>query len=148
MIGSQVTRLLAIAAVAFAAGITGVFVGQALFVRVPPPAADFHQFVHSGLDLSIDQKARLDLLEQRFATRKRALELQLRSENARLASAIQAEHGNGAGVAAAVDRAHMAMGQMQKETIRHIFAMRQILRPDQARRFDAAVVRALTEDPK
>ena len=36
------------------------------------------------------------------------------------------------------------MGQLQKETLEHIFAMRAVLRPDQAARFDAAVVKALT----
>jgi hypothetical protein len=38
------------------------------------------------------------------------------------------------------------MGALQKETLSHIFAMRQLLRPDQARKFDAAVTKALTED--
>ena len=36
------------------------------------------------------------------------------------------------------------MGEMQKITLEHIFAMRSVLRPDQAARFDAAVVKALT----
>ena len=36
------------------------------------------------------------------------------------------------------------MGELQKETLAHIFAMRQILRSDQTARFDQAVVKALT----
>jgi hypothetical protein len=40
----------------------------------------------------------------------------------------------------------MAMGQLQKETLEHIFAMRALLRPDQVAKFDAAVVKALTAD--
>jgi hypothetical protein len=40
------------------------------------------------------------------------------------------------------------MGQLQKETLAHIFAMRALLRPEQAAKFDAAVTRALTEDPR
>ncbi len=148
MIARSARNLLVIAVIAVIAGIVGVFVGQALFSPPVPPAADFHQFVHHDLDLDAAQKVRLEQLEQRFAMRKHALELQLRSDNARLADAIQTEHGNGAQVTAAVDRSHMVMGQLQKETIAHIFAMRQILRPDQAGRFDAAVVRALTEDKK
>ena len=51
-------------------------------------------------------------------------------------------------VAAAVDRSHGAMGELQKETLNHMFAMRQILRPDQARTFDRAVVKALTADAR
>ena len=139
-------RLLLIAAIAFAAGIAGVGIGHTLFpVRSVEPN-DFHHFVHGGLDLDAAQQVRLSLLEQRFATRKRALELELRSDNARLADAIDAEHGNGPKVAAAVDRSHVVIGKLQKETIAHIFAMRQILRRDQAGKFDAAVVRALTEE--
>ena len=40
------------------------------------------------------------------------------------------------------------MGELQKETLAHIFAMRQILRPDQAAKFDQAVVKALTVDAR
>ena len=51
-------------------------------------------------------------------------------------------------VAAAVDRSHGAMGELQKETLNHMFAMRQILRPDQTTAFDRAVVKALTADAR
>ena len=69
-----------------------------------------------------------------------------RSEiNARLAQAIAAEHGYGPQVAQAVDRTHHVMGALQKETLQHIFAMRAVLRPDQAAQFDSAVVKALTQ---
>jgi hypothetical protein len=37
------------------------------------------------------------------------------------------------------------MGQLQKETLQHIFAMRGVLRPDQAAQLDAAIVKALTQ---
>ncbi len=146
MIASQTRRLALMAVLAFVAGMSGVLAGRALFTPAARPTSDFHEFVHQGLNLDSVQKAALEQLEQRFATRKRALELELRSDNARLAEAIQVEHGNGPQVAAAVDRSHAVMGELQKETIAHIFAMRQILRPDQAGRFDAAVVRALTEE--
>jgi hypothetical protein len=136
------------ALVAFLAGIAGVFVGRAL---IPPPQAQgsqLHEVLHHQLKLDAAQEARLGVLEQRFAIRRRALELDLRAANARLAGAIQAEHGNGPQVAAAVDASHAAMGELQKETLAHIFAMRQILRPDQAGKFDQAVVKALTADAR
>ena len=75
-----------------------------------------------------------------------ALELEMRADNARLAEAIETEHGNGPKVTAAVDQSHAAMGELQKATLAHIFAMRQLLRPDQTPQFDAAVVKALTDD--
>ncbi len=40
------------------------------------------------------------------------------------------------------------MGELQKETLAHIFAMRAILRPDQATAFDRAVVKSLTADAR
>ena len=70
----------------------------------------------------------------------------MRADNAKLAAAIENEHGYGTEVAAAIDQSHMAMGQLQKETLEHIFAMRALLRPDQVAKFDAAVVKALTAD--
>jgi hypothetical protein len=87
-------------------------------------------------------------MEATFAVRRRALELEMRAENVRLAEAIAAEHGNGPRVTAAIDASHRTMGQLQKETLAHIFSMRDLLRPDQAAKFDAAVTRALTEDAK
>ena len=40
------------------------------------------------------------------------------------------------------------MGELQKATLAHIFAMRQLLRPDQTAQFDRAVVKALTDDAR
>ena len=137
-----------IAAVAFLAGIAGVFIGRALVPMPQDEGTELHEVLHHQLNLDRGQETRLEALEQRFAIRRRALELELRAANARLAGAIQAEHGNGPQVAAAVDASHAAMGELQKETLAHIFAMRQILRPDQAAKFDQAVVKALTVDAR
>lgn len=137
-----------IALAAFLAGIAGVYLGRTLIPAPRGEGTELHEVLHHQLKLDACQEARLDALEQRFALRRRALELELRAANARLAGAIQAEHGNGPQVAAAVDASHMAMGELQKETLAHIFAMRQILRPDQAAKFDQAVVKALTVDAR
>jgi Spy/CpxP family protein refolding chaperone len=137
-----------IAVVAFLAGIAGVFIGRALIPMPQDEGSELHEVLHHQLNLDQGQRDRLETLEQRFAIRRRALELELRAANARLAGAIQAEHGNGPQVAAAVDASHAAMGELQKETLAHIFAMRQILRPDQAAKFDQAVVKALTVDAR
>lgn len=133
---------------AFLAAIAGVFAGRALIPAPQPPGIELHELLHRHLHLDDRQKAELAVLEQRFAVRHRAIELEIRADNVRLAAAIEAEHGNGPQVAAAVDASHQAMGELQKATLAHIFAMRQILRPDQAATFDRAVVRALTADTK
>ena len=70
----------------------------------------------------------------------------MRAENAGLARAIAAEHRIGPQVTAAIHASHQTMGELQKETLAHVFAMRRLLRPDQAAKFDAAITKALTED--
>ncbi|MBY8821577.1 periplasmic heavy metal sensor [Sphingomonas colocasiae] len=137
-------RIALIALIAFVAAIAGVVVGREYVVPQRPVENELHDLLHSQLDLDARQHAQIDVIEKHFATRKAALEQELRADNARLASAIEAEHGYGPKVAAAVDRSHTAMGQLQKETLEHIFAMRGVLRPEQAAKFDAAVVKALT----
>lgn len=132
----------------FLAAILGVFVGRALLPPKTAPGAELHEVLHHKLALDAGQQARLDALEQRFAVQRRAYELQLRADNAQLAAAIEAEHGYGPRVAAAVDQSHAAMGELQKATLAHIFAMRQLLRPDQTGKFDRAVVKALTDDAR
>lgn len=143
-----VRRTLLIALAAFIAAIGGVFAGRALLPAPASPNAELHSVLHEELALDARQEARLAKLERRFAVRRQALELELRADNARLAEAIEAEHGNGPRVAEAVDRSHAAMGELQKETLAHVFAMRQLLRPDQAEKFDRAVVKALTQDAR
>ena len=132
----------------FIAAIGGVFVGRALLPTPVEPGAELHDVLHHKLALDNGQEARLQVLEQRFAVKRRAFELELRADNARLAEAIEAEHGNGPRVAAAVDQSHAVMGELQKATLAHIFAMRQLLRPNQTRQFDQAVVKALTDDAR
>ena len=130
----------------FITAIGGVFVGRVLFPVPAAPGAELHDVLHHKLSLDAGQRARLELLEQDFAVRRRALELELKAGNARLAEAMEAEHGNGPRVAEAVDRSHAVLGELQKATLAHIFAMRQLLRPDQTALFDKAVVKALTDD--
>lgn len=140
-------RNLIVALIAFAAALLGVFAGRAL---APPPApkpgVDIHAVLHDRLDLDADQARKLGELERGFATRRHALEAAMRAHNRRLAEAIQAEHRNGPAVEAAIDATHVTMGELQKETLAHVLAMRALLRADQARIFDEAVTKALIEE--
>ncbi len=139
-------RAVLVAFVAFVAAIAGVGIGRLVIPTHKTPGFELHELLHRDLNLDPGQRATLEALEQRFALRRQALELEMRADNARLADAIEAEHGNGPRVAAAVDASHRAMGELQKETLGHIFAMRQSLRPEQTAAFDRAVVKALTTD--
>ncbi len=142
------TRLALCVVACFIAAIGGVFVGRALLPAPAQPGAELHDVLHHKLALDAEQEARLLVLEQRFAVQRRAFELELRADNARLAEAIEAEHGYGPRVAAAVDQSHAVMGELQKATLAHVFAMRQLLRPNQTAQFDQAVVKALTDDTR
>lgn len=129
---------------AFLAALAGVFAGRLLFVPQPPIENRFHSLIHRELNLDKGQKARIEVLENRFAAQQRRYEQEMRDDNRRLAIAVQGEKGYGPKVADAVDRSHHAMGMLQKETLQHLFAMRAVLNAEQARRFDQAMVDALT----
>ena len=137
-----------VVALVFVAAIVGVVLGRQVVAPKHHAGSELHAVLHEQLSLDDSQERRLHELEQSFAIRRRALEQEIRAENAQLAEAIAAEHGNGPRVAAAVDGSHRTMGPLQKETLVHIFAMRVLLRPDQAAKFDAAVTKALTEDAR
>ena len=145
---NNLRRTLLITTLVFLAAFGGVFAGRLLTAPKPQPENELHALLHNGLDLDTAQLSKLEALEKQFALRKKALELAMRADNAKLAAAIESEHGYGTEVAAAIDQSHMAMGQLQKETLEHIFSRRALLRPDQAGKFDAAVVKALTAEQK
>lgn len=138
-------QALLVAAVAFVAAVLGVVAARAL---APPPEqaeTELHALLHRELDLSEAQHDRLDALETRFARRRAAIEAEMRADNARLAQAIALEKGYGPRVTQAIDHSHMLMGELQKVTLEHVFAMRAELTPSQAEKFDRTVVEALTQ---
>ncbi|KFG92108.1 Heavy metal resistance protein [Sphingobium herbicidovorans NBRC 16415] len=134
-----------VALVAFAAALAAVLVARIWIAPEPRVESEVHALIHQKLKLDDEQERRIHALEMDFARRRAAMEAEMRADNARLAQAIAAEHGYGPKVSEAVDRTHHVMGMLQKETLKHIFAMRAVLRPDQAAQFDAAVVKVLTE---
>lgn len=137
-----------LAPIAFLAALIGVFVGRVAFPDSNEAGVDLHAVLHEKLSLDADQERRLEVLEAEFAVRRQQIEAQLRADNRRLAAAMQAEHRNGPAVNAAIDASHVTMGRLQKETVAHVFAMRDLLREDQAPIFDEAVTKALIEDPR
>lgn len=133
-----------VAVVAFLAAIGGVFIGRVLIPARHAQTSELHALLHHDLKLDASQEASIEQLEREFAGKRKSLEAELRADNARLAAAIEAEHGNGPKVAAAVDASHRAMGELQKATLTHVFAMREVLRPEQRAAFDRAVTKSLT----
>jgi len=129
----------------FSGALGGVIAGRQL--SAPPEAgAELHQLLHRELELDAGQEAQIEVLERQFSVKMKALQLEMRADNASLAAAIETEHNNGPRVVAAITKSHEAMGELQKETLGHIFAMRKVLHPEQAEKFDRAVVHALTDE--
>lgn len=141
-------RILLIALVAFAAAIAGVVLGRTISDLPKANETELHAVLHKHLKLTSQQHAKIDAIEARFAVRRKALEFDMRAANARLAGAIEDEHGYGPKVTEAIDHSHMVMGDLQKETLEHLFAMRAVLNPEQAKMFDGVVVKALTADAR
>lgn len=112
-------------------------------LREEPP---LHEVLHKKLNLSPEQERKISGLERDYAVQRQALEAEMRAANAELARAIGDEHAYSPAVQQAVDRFHHAMGELQKKTILHVLAMREVLTPEQAATFDDTVVKALTED--
>nr|WP_253950702.1 periplasmic heavy metal sensor [Novosphingobium sp. SG751A] len=132
---------------ALALGFVGALGGAMVGRMMPHGARDetaLHQLLHDELALDASQQKQIAEMNARFAVQKAQLVVQQRAANADLAAALHDEHSYGPRVAAAVDHAHHAMGALQKATLEHVFAMRAVLRPDQAARFDAGVARMLT----
>ena len=129
---------------ALLAAMAGAFIGCRIMMPAATQGTEIHALLHRTIALDPDQEARINALEAGFAIKRAGLEAQLRRDNAALAVAIDHEHQNGPRVADAIDRSHHTMGALQKATLAHVFAMRRVLRPDQAAAFDRVVVRALT----
>lgn len=134
--------------VAFVAALAGVVVGRMLVDAPKQSETELHALLHRELRLSDAQEKRLHAIETRFSGRREALELEMRTLNIRLARAIEAEHGYGPRVTKAIDETHGVMGELQKETLQHLFAMRSTLDAEQAAIFDRVVVKALTADAR
>lgn len=130
---------------ALLAGVAGSWLGSGRLLS-HHHGSSLHEMVHHDLKLTAAQDRRLEALEQDFAVRRRARETELRAANAQLAAAIQARHEYGPEVAAAVERFHAAMGALQLETVQHVLAMRKVLTPEQAAKFDRRVSEALTNE--
>ncbi|WP_427970047.1 Spy/CpxP family protein refolding chaperone [Altererythrobacter sp.] len=141
-------RYLVIALIAVLAAIAGLWIARSLPVGHHADEGRLHTLMHEQLDLDEVQEQQIDVLEAQFRQRRAALNQELRKSNAELARAIASEHGYGPAVEQAVDKSHTAMGELQKATLSHVFAMRAVLRPDQARIFDEAIAATLTETPQ
>lgn len=137
--------LITIALVVVAAG-GGAWLCARYVVTHHDQRPSLHDMVHENLDLTADQSQRLEAIEKTYAVERARLEDEVRAANRELATAIRKGEKDSPELNAAIDHLHLAMGALQKATIRHVFDMRAVLTPEQARTFDAEITSALTEE--
>jgi Spy/CpxP family protein refolding chaperone len=126
----------------------GAWGGAQYVLHRPRQPVPLHEMVHEKLHLTADQQHRIAGMEREHEARRQVLEAEMRAANVELAQAFQRDHAYTPKVQAAIDHFHMAMGSLQKETMIHVLAMRAVLTPRQAAKFDDTVVQSLTQDPK
>lgn len=142
---STASRYALVALLSFSVAIGASWLSRSYMMPHQPQGGELHVLMHEKLNLDPAQKQKIEALEADFKAQRQKLDDDLRAANAALAGAMASEHQFGPKVSEAVDHSHMAMGDLQKATLRHVFAMRAVLRPDQAAQFDKAISKALTQ---
>ncbi|SFP69861.1 heavy metal resistance protein [Sphingomonas rubra] len=137
-------RLLLTALVAFAAAFAGVRLADAW--RPAPAEQRLLDRIKPQLDLTPAQVARIAARQRLFEARRAALERAITRGNRDLADAIDAEHGRGRRVRAAVRAVQEDIFRLQDEQIATLLDARTVLTPTQAATFDRLVRRALTAE--
>jgi Spy/CpxP family protein refolding chaperone len=127
-----------------AAGL-GVWGGSQYVLARMHHGHSLHEILHEKLHLTSQQQVRIEALERDHAAKREALEAEMRAANAELAQAYQESHAYTPKIQASIDRFHVALDALQKETMLHVIAMRQVLTPEQTARFDDTVVKSLTD---
>lgn len=120
------------AAVALVAGLSCSFTSCLMSCARPGPhPADFHRWVHQQLNLTPEQDKVLDSQEEAFAARKEMFRKEIQQANVELATAMQEDRIYSPRVMAAVEKIHHGQADLEKATLEHIFAMKNVLTPEQ-----------------
>ncbi|QYM78830.1 periplasmic heavy metal sensor [Horticoccus luteus] len=123
-----------------------------LTLRVAQPRATAddiasHEWLHRELKLTDAQHQALAPIEQSFGEKQRRLADALRDANRQLARAMAEDKAYTPRVTAAVEHVHHCMGDLQKVSIEHVFAMRAVLTPEQGDKLLNLAQQALEHSP-
>ena len=111
-------------------------------------AGDTHSYLHSKLGITAEQEKQLQEIETTYQKRKLRLEETIRLTNMELADAIKKNPSFTPEVQQAVDKIHMAMGELQKASLEHLFQMQPILTPQQNEKLKNLMTDALYDNAK
>ena len=106
---------------------------------------DLDSILHAELSLTAEQDRTLAQMERSFTTKRERYDAEMRAANRELAAAVTKQHAYGPAAQGAIERFHRAMMALQEETVRHVLGMREMLTPEQARRFDVIIAENLSD---
>ena len=115
--------------------------------RVTADEVTSHEWLHDELDLTDEQLQALEPIETKFAEQQKQLADALRDANRQLARAMAEDKAYTPRVTAAVELVHECMGNLQKASIEHVFAMRAVLTPEQGDRLLILAQKVLEQTP-
>lgn len=115
--------------------------------RVTADEVTSHEWLHHELNLTDAQLKALEPVEAKFGDRQKRLAEALREANRQLAQAIAEDKAYTPRVTAAVEHMHHCMGDLQKASIEHVFAMRAMLTPEQGDKLLGLAQKALEQSP-
>lgn len=93
-----------------------------------------HEWLHDQLNLTPEQKKAFEPIEARFHEEYQRANAQLLEANRELARTLGQTKEFSPEVAAAIEKVHHRMGELQKLSIQHIFEMKTVLTPEQFER--------------
>ena len=100
--------------------------------------------VHQDMQLTDDQKRKIDDIEARFAHRRNELRAKIGAANAELGEALANEMALGTEASRALEHQEQDMGDLQRETILYVLEVRAVLTPKQQQALDQKVFESLT----
>jgi len=103
-----------------------------------------YQMVHQDIQLSDDQKRKIDDIEARYAHRRNELRAKIGAANAELGEALANEMALGTAASRALEHQEQDMGDLQRETILYVLEVRSVLTPKQQQALDQKVFESLT----
>lgn len=106
-----------------------------------------HDWLHAQLQLTPEQKKAFEPVEARFHENYQRANTALLEANRELARTLGESKEFSPEVAAAIEKVHHRMGELQKLSIRHIFEMRPMLTPEQNERLLHYAQQALVGAP-
>jgi len=131
-----------------AAAIGGAWIGGRIFSPPAPVHVELHEQIYAALDLTAEQRNSIEALDRDNSKEETYQREALRIANRNLANLLEHEDAYNENVDAAIVEIHNAMNSLQVLTIKHLYAMRELLTPEQRTEFDRLVADTLREHAK